>query len=462
MKKFFQLLTKFLSVLYKILPFFIGMYCYYPVFKEQDEHIYPFLDAVYASVRIYAGNTESEAAVGGLLQIARFLALAATFGILVHVFNKMNDIINWLKLRIHGSTVVYGNSSYAGYIFESLSPRLRIQGGAKFIKNASRYLIMFSSDTQNLEFYNQNYEFLKDKNVYMMLEDISRQNIENHLITVFSIAENCARQYWKNYPVIKSEKIAIIGFENVGKNILLYGLQVNLIDSEQYFEYHVYGDGREFRQEHTELDKMTPDKIIFHDDGIREFAELSDFDRIIICGSTDENCNIATVSKLLAAVPIKYQIYVYAPNGDIITNLFGRDSLICFGTAKETASIDIIFNEKLMETARRQHEFYVKQYGETPWEKLDCFKRYSNVSSSDYMHVVNRLLEKGVSFESIAELEHIRWCRYHYIHNWKYGTDTDISKRIHNCLMPFSELSEEEKLKDVEAIKSKMENNKQT
>ena len=58
--------------------------------------------------------------------------------------------------------------------------------------------------------------------------------------------------------------------------------------------------------------------------------------------------------------------------------------------------------------------------------------------------------------ETIAELEHIRWCRYYYIHNWKYGLETDTAKRIHNCLIPFAQLSEAEKLKDIEAIKSKM------
>lgn len=115
-----------------------------------------------------------------------------------------------------------------------------------------------------------------------MLEDISRQNIENPLVTVFSIAENCARQYWKDYPVVRNEKIAVIGFENVGKNILLYGLQMNLIDPGQHFEYHIYGDGTEFRQEHTRLDRMDPDEIIFHDDGICTFEEILDFDRIII------------------------------------------------------------------------------------------------------------------------------------------------------------------------------------
>ena len=454
--KTYKIFNKILSVLYKILPFFIGMYCYYPVFIKQDNRIYPFLDSVYASIKLYSGTTESGMAVGGLLQFARFLALAATLSILVSAFNKLNDVVNGIKLCSSNATVVYGDSGYVGYIFESLSPGSRIRGEEKFINNASRYLLMFSSDARNLEFYSKNYESLKDKNVYIMLEDISRQNIENPLITVFSMAENCARQYWKDHPSLQNEKIAIIGFENVGKNILLYGLQMNLIDPGQHYEYHIYGDGTGFRREHTELDKMEPDEIIFHDDGVYEFAEMADFDRIIICGGRDENGNIATVSKLLVSVQINCPIYVYAPNGDIITNLFGKNRLICFGTTKETVSADMIFNEKSMEDARRQHEFYYKQYGGTPWEKLDCFKRYSNVSSSDYMCTVNRLLEKGVSVESIAELEHIRWCRYHYIYNWKYGVETDSSKRTHNCLIPFSELSEEEKIKDIEAIKSKM------
>lgn len=461
MKKYSEIMLKFLNVIYKIIPFFLGMDCYYPVFAMQDEHIYPFLDAVYSSLKLYSGSVESGIPVGVVLQIARFLALATTLSILISVFNKMNDIVNRFKLLNRSSTVVYGDSGYADYTFASLSPRLRIRGEEKFIKNASRYLIMFSDDTQNLKFYDRNYEFLKDKNVYIMLEDISRQNIENHLITVFSIAENCARQYWRNYPVERNEKIAIIGFENVGKNILLYGLQMNIIDPEQHFEYHIFGDGTEFRREHTELDKMLPDEIVYHDDGIYDYSEMSDFDRIIICGSTNENCNITVVSKLLVSAPIDRKIYIYAPNGDIITNLFGNDRLICFGTAEEMASIDTILNEKTMEAARDQHEFYYKKYGGMPWEKLDCFKRYSNVSSSDYMYVISRLYEKGVPMERLAELEHIRWCRYHYIHNWKYAPDTDSGKRVHNCLVPFSELRDENKTKDIEAIKSKMQSDEQ-
>lgn len=455
MKKFSEILVRIINVVYKILPFFIGLYCYYPVFMEQENHLYPFLDTIYSSFKLYSGSTADGVPVGGLLQLARFMALVATLSILINALDRMNDLINHIKLCNAGSTVVYGNSDYAEYIYGNLNRRTRIRGRDKFINNASRYLIMFSDDMQNLAFYNENYNDLKDKNVYIMLDDVSRQNIENPRITVFSIAENCARRYWRDYPVTQNERIAIIGFGNVGKNILLYGLQVNLTDPMQHLEYHIYGDGTEFRREHTELDKMAPDEVIFHDDGVYEFADMPGFDRIILCADMSGGGNIAVLSRLLVSAPLHHRVYIYAPNGDIITNLFGNDRVICFGTAEEVASADGIFHEKAMAAARKQHEFYCRKYGGTPWEKLDSFSRYSNVSSSDYMPVINRLTEKGIPMETIAELEHIRWNRYHYIHNWKYGPVTDKSRRIHNCLIPFSELSDEEKAKDIEAIQSK-------
>lgn len=108
-----------------------------------------------------------------------------------------------------------------------------------------------------------------------------------------------------------------------------------------------------------------------------------------------------------------------------------------------------------MEAARRQHEDYAARCGGTPWEALDGFTRGSNVSSADYMYVTDRLIEEGMSEEKLAELEHIRWCRYHYLNNWRYAPATDKSRRLHNCLIPFDALSEEEKRKDMEAIAAK-------
>ena len=52
-----------------------------------------------------------------------------------------------------------------------------------------------------------------------------------------------------------------------------------------------------------------------------------------------------------------------------------------------------------------------------------------------------------------AELEHIRRCRYHQFHNWRMGIPEngarkDVALRIHKDLIPYDELTKEEKEKD--------------
>ena len=60
--------------------------------------------------------------------------------------------------------------------------------------------------------------------------------------------------------------------------------------------------------------------------------------------------------------------------------------------------------------------------------------------------------------ELFAELEHIRWCRYHQLNGWTYGIPQngrsgDPVKRIHRDLRPFSDLSESDIEKDRENIR---------
>lgn len=455
MEKKRQAVRRIWGVLNKLVPFLIGMYCYYPIFCKESRHLYPFLDTVYSAIKLYSGSTEGDVPVGLLLQIGRFWGLFVSLTFLVQIFNKMRDLVNWAKLLGPGVTVVYGDSSYADHAFESLAPRRRIRGEDKLIEGAARYLLMFPDDEKNLAFFSRHYAALRGKRVYIMLDGVSRQSIEDPMVTVFSLAENCARQYWKDYPVRKDERIAILGFGPVGQNLLLYGLQMNLIDPAQHFEYHIYGDGASFCREHTELDKMAPDEVIFHHDGQYAYAGMRAFDRIILCEGDGQSAAVQA-GRLLAAAPLHCPIHVYAPNRDILTSLFGSERLVCFGSAQETARADAIFNEEAMEAARRQHAFYVSQYGGVPWEKLDAFKRYSNVSSCDYLATLTRLLKDGMPVERAAELEHIRWNRYHYLNNWKYGPETDSANRVHRCLVPFAALSEEEQRKDIEAIESKL------
>ena len=258
MKKHLRKIGSYIRAFYMIAPFFIGIYCYYPVYLSQADRRYPLLDAVYDALMLYSGSTASGVEIGWLLQIARYLALAAMLRILVGVFNRTADVINRLKLCSAGSTAVYGDSEYADYLYGSLPAGQRIRGTDKFIGGASRYLLMFSEDEKNLAFFHEHYGRMKDADVYILLDGVSGLSIGSPRVTVFSIAENCARQYWREYPVKADERIALIGFGDIGSNLLLYGLQVNLIDPSQHMEYHVFGDGSEFRREHTELEQMTP------------------------------------------------------------------------------------------------------------------------------------------------------------------------------------------------------------
>ena len=103
------------------------------------------------------------------------------------------------------------------------------------------------------------------------------------------------------------------------------------------------------------------------------------------------------------------------------------------------------------------------------WNALDAFTRYSNISAADYHQVQRRILavaQLPVDYdvlptewqELLAELEHIRWCRYHYLNNWKYGVpadgnNKDMRHRIHEDLRPYGELTETEKEKDRDLVR---------
>ena len=105
---------------------------------------------------------------------------------------------------------------------------------------------------------------------------------------------------------------------------------------------------------------------------------------------------------------------------------------------------------------------------EQVWKQRDTFTRYSNISSADYHEMrlkILRYLDLPLSLselpesvqDQMAELEHERWCRYHYLNNWTYGIPDsgkakDPVRRIHADLIPFSELPVEERKKDYDTV----------
>ena len=50
--------------------------------------------------------------------------------------------------------------------------------------------------------------------------------------------------------------------------------------------------------------------------------------------------------------------------------------------------------------------------------------------------------------ETMARIEHDRWCWERRLSGWTYAKERDNSKKLHNCLIPFDNLPEEEREKD--------------
>ena len=63
-----------------------------------------------------------------------------------------------------------------------------------------------------------------------------------------------------------------------------------------------------------------------------------------------------------------------------------------------------------------------------------------------------QLMKKRHTLEELAELEHLRWWRFHTLSGWQYGVpehgNRDAEKKYHTCLRPYEDLEPEEKEKD--------------
>lgn len=108
------------------------------------------------------------------------------------------------------------------------------------------------------------------------------------------------------------------------------------------------------------------------------------------------------------------------------------------------------------------------------WRNWSGFVRQSNYAVAVHdNHKVELLKEYGIDVRGLSqqecvdaysklpedararlqEIEHLRWMRFHYLYNWRYAEKRDDTLRLHNCLVPYDELSDYDKVKDADAYK---------
>lgn len=424
------------------------------------------IDAAYASCRLYGMNADMPDVINGYTEAARWLApLATVSGFLLLVESFGRRLSNGIK-RLNGNNiVVYGNSISSKLLLGNLGRR-----GIEPIENrivpASKHVILFDTDEENIDFYTKNQNALEGKQVYIHLNEMNQLSIKNPNLHVFSMTEIAARLFWREEPISfeKIEKgvyrILIIGFEDLGQEILKYGLLNNIFAPDQQIEYHIFGKTHHFFDWHRQLDKMVPDKIIVHENSLyQEEKLLAQADRIIFCA--EDRQNLMASGNLLAYYNMKADVELFASiyDKDVLELIGTKETIKPFASMEEICTSDYILNEKLNQDAIHTHELYnsnvTNPEWRVEWKDLSAFLRYSNISSADFNEVRRIYIDYNkatLSYERmvdiLTELEHIRWCRYHFMNNWILGPEKNKVLRTHPCLIPFNELSEEEKKKD--------------
>jgi len=162
--------------------------------------------------------------------------------------------------------------------------------------------------------------------------------------------------------------------------------------------------------------------------------------------------------------------------------LSDKMSIEIFPSMETLFSQQVILHSELQTLARNIHQRYQEENPRSPgWDELDYFTIRSNEAQAEHLEVKLAMLglarpgtdsrsgwtkeefsQKVEQFgrETLAKLEHIRWCRFHWLHNWRYdslpGEDRhkDAQRRLHRHLVPYEQLEEEVKDYDRHSIDS--------
>ena len=462
MKKFIKCAT--------VIPFVLGIVGFYM-------SGYNLKDAAFTSVLLYLFNY-GDSAPNILVEIARWLAPLATAGWVLTAFSKINTLLHNIKtnLKNSDSVAVYGDNDDADYIRELYKKTLIKHDGNQFVK-ADRY-VLYGTDEENLLFYSRHKEELSKYPVCLRTTAFNTQDLIGDRIIAFNPSQIAASLFWKEndfYAISKERNhnfaICIIGFGDLGKELLVQGLQNNIFSPNQKIEYHIFGEDLSFKNIYHQINKIE-DTIEFHSNWADSIELLSN--SIVIVAPQDNQYEL--VHDVLLATTNK-NIFVISQINDSFEFLDEKDRLTVFDLDSKIITEENLFNDNLIHLAKKINLRYASIYNrieETDenlnleWKKLNAFTKCSNISAADY-HLIRQkmLIEWNVSsfeqlsneqLELLSELEHIRWCRYHYLSNWKLGTpengkNKDFEKRVHTDLVPYNTLSEEDKEKDRENIR---------
>ena len=435
-----------------------------------------FPDALFNSICMYAMNYQ-DTPPNLLVEAGRWTApLATVSGVLMAVSALQERLRAYLRYRRGNSVAVYGPGAEKAALLSQLGRR-GIDGGARFVR-AQQYILL---GDDSFDFYLQNQKILQRSRVYLKCSSVPAQSVSAPGLRLFCPEETAARLFWKQQELYGRSAarghrldIVFLGFGRLGEELLTHGLQNNIFAPDQCITYHIFGSNRAFPDIHTQLGEIG-DPVRFYD--APWYTQISLLDRADLILVLQQEDQLALTQNLLLASRC-LRLHVFAAETAGVRLLAGQERLEIIPWEQDAQSLEYILGDTLYRRAKRINLRYAHLYGgvaeneknqEEQWALLDAFTRYSNISAADYHEIRLSMLEalgaaaggEALSpelLELLAELEHIRWCRYHYLNNWRWGAPEngkrkDMERRIHADLVPYQELTDSEKEKDRENIR---------
>lgn len=413
-------------------------------------------DSLYASFSLYFTSHIFDA-YNGCIEFARWTAPLVTATAILCVLESVWKNIVWRLKCLFGDSVAVYSDEAVDITFEKGTKAIYPGNSIKrFVKS---HIILFSSDQQNLQFYEENKGQLAGKKVYIGLRELDTGLLkEPEGVELFDINSGIARELWKEIAIWRRGKqffnIVILGESVLAERVLAYGLLLNLFSKRQQVSYHIVSEKPRFQRKHPEFILQNHDEILYHTpskEDVWRFIRQAD---IVIAADLVS----ADLVQTLAANTAGHELYYFSPDEWDAGFYLTYGNAEPFGKNKNILTDENIRKQNLIREAVSLNEEYAKTYNGESWDKLSGFTKNSNISAADYKEVL-AALSGTVPEKELAELEHIRWCRFHYLHYWKKGIpengkNKDEAKRIHKDLVPFDELSEEEQAKDIAVVRA--------
>lgn len=442
---------------------------------------YNLYDATYFAIHLFFFRASYIKNSNVLLYLTRILCPMITMTGLFSVLREIFEIVSEsVKSGRKNATAIYYDTEKMREVGAGFECPVMMK--SRVNKKVKSHVLLLEKDVDNFELYKKmETEVREESKIYIKLEAMESGLLKSGNICYFNINEIIARKYWQTRNLQKylvngnlSMKIAIIGFEALGRNILNYGLMNNIYSLNQKIEYHVWGESRLYRNLLGDFDMMNGDSVVYHEeDWIESLEQLKEFERIIITRGNDLEILQALLYSCNDA-----EIDFYNPVGPELVKTCVGKNLTAFGVLQEVLTEENIKTDKLYRDAKKLNYEYVVQYDnkgqytweddnveekmEEQWNSLNGFLKGSNLACADY-HNIRLLVMEAFGIKKngwssseeamLGEMEHIRWCRYHFVNHWHYAKKRDNSKRVHHLLVPYIDLAKEEQAKDISAVK---------